>query len=279
MEVELDTRYSLSAPVGAASDSAGLNINEAARACGLSPSVLRIWELRYGWPNPKRKANGYRTYSSHLIEDLKRAARLIKDGMAIRQLIVDGLPSWPGEAKEAPKSRTLDRTRALPAPKGRYEGSLRSELIRSLETHRTGQAEELMQRVAWQVRREEELHTALAPVVAALIELVLIDRPISAPGLLAEVLGRCRQICGGASRNPDALVLRPVDDNALPLAWVAAVALGKRGISARVDTTAPNGGFTVGPGGNIQAFPEGDDASVIDLATLLEDGDPPLALT
>ena len=65
---------------GAVKADSYLNINEASQACGLSPSVLRIWELRYGWPNPRRKANGYRSYSPHLVEDLKRIAKLIEEG-------------------------------------------------------------------------------------------------------------------------------------------------------------------------------------------------------
>src|SRR5580692_6884735 len=72
-----------------------LNINEASKACGLSPSVLRIWELRYGWPNPKRKPNGYRAYNQHQIQELKRVADLVKRGTPISTLIIDGLPRWP----------------------------------------------------------------------------------------------------------------------------------------------------------------------------------------
>ena len=66
------------------------NINEASKLCCLSALVLRIWELRYHWPKPARKANGYRTYEATLIKDLQWAAGRIADGKVISELIIDG---------------------------------------------------------------------------------------------------------------------------------------------------------------------------------------------
>ncbi len=48
------------------------NISQAADKCGVHPSVLRIWELRYDFPAPKRKANGYRVYSEAMVEAVKK---------------------------------------------------------------------------------------------------------------------------------------------------------------------------------------------------------------
>ena len=67
-----------------------LDITEASKLCGISPSVLRIWELRYKWPKPARKSNGYRVYESAIIEDLKWVAGRIADGKVIGELICDG---------------------------------------------------------------------------------------------------------------------------------------------------------------------------------------------
>ena len=154
---------------GAVKADSYLNINEASQACGLSPSVLRIWELRYGWPNPRRKANGYRSYSPHLVDDLKRIAKLIDEGTPIRQLIVDGLPQWPrGEDVPPPQPRTLDHTRTLPFSGGRNEQGIRDDLIRSIETHRSGSALETLQRAAWQLRQKTNSTLPLGPVSWAL---------------------------------------------------------------------------------------------------------------
>ncbi len=65
-------------------------IKEASEQTGLSPSILRIWELRYKWPRPARKANGYRAYTPAIVEDLKWAAGRVADGKAISELIHEG---------------------------------------------------------------------------------------------------------------------------------------------------------------------------------------------
>ena len=64
-------------------------IKETATITGLTASVLRIWEMRYGWPKPMRKANGYRVYKSSTIEDLKWVASRVAAGKTIRELIDD----------------------------------------------------------------------------------------------------------------------------------------------------------------------------------------------
>lgn len=233
-----------------------LNINEASKVCGLSPSVLRIWELRYGWPNPKRKANGYRSYSPHLVDDLKRMALLVQEGNPIRQLIVDGLPNWPRQEDEAPpKPRTLDQTRALPEPSGRSEQQLRDDLIRALETHRGGAVTELLQRAAWQLRQKDELDTALAPTVVGLSELAQVGRPLPAQAtapIAQAVISRCRQVHRIIDPDSATLQVLPLTRDDLALAWVVAVALGRQQQSAVVVEAAtlnPDHPFVVATNG------------------------------
>lgn len=216
-----------------------LNINEASKACGLSPSVLRIWELRYGWPNPKRKANGYRTYSPHLVADLKRIAGLIKQGLPIRQLVVDGLPNWPqDEATPKPKQRRLEATRNLTAPAGRMEKLLREDLVMALETHRSGHIMETLQRCAWQVRQCDELDTCLAPTVVGLAELETLDRHIDNPApILGQVTNRARQLLHQPAASDGQTVLVVTDDENLPLSLVACLALRGRGLNPVFEAT------------------------------------------
>ena len=224
-----------------------LNINEASQACGLSPSVLRIWELRYGWPNPRRKANGYRSYSPHLVEDLKRIAQLIDEGTPIRQLIVDGLPQWPrGEDVPPPLPRTLDNTRALPFNAGRSEQGIRDDLIRSIETHRSGAALETLQRAAWQLRQKDELDTALAPCVVGISELDHIDRPFPNANdkatILNAITGRCRQLQRGSmDSNGSTIRVHPLHSDDKALAWVTCVALARRNLRAVLNDESPMG--------------------------------------
>lgn len=224
-----------------------LNINEASKECGLSPSVLRIWELRYGWPNPRRKANGYRSYSPHLVDDLKRMAELVNDGTPIRQLIVDGLPQWP-RREDAPAAlpRTLDRTRTLPHSGGSAEQALREELIRAIETHRSGAVLEILQRAAWQLRQKDELDTALAPCVVGLSELQHLGRPLSQNrdhlAIAAAIEGRCRQLQRSVDYERATVRVQPLHSSDKALAWVTCVALARRHIAAVIGDGSPVSG-------------------------------------
>ena len=156
-----------------------LNINEASKACGLSPSVLRIWELRYGWPNPKRKPNGYRAYNQHQIQELKRVADLVKRGTPISALIIDGLPRWPTNQAIKRSPLGLTKARALDKPTGVLEAKLQVELVEAIEHRNISHVKELLQRAFWSVRPADEVLTALVPTLMGLEELALAERPLT----------------------------------------------------------------------------------------------------
>ncbi len=99
----------------------GLTIDQMAKATGISPGVLRMWEIRYGWPTPARKPNGYRLYQRSLVPLVMRLAALIygtKDEPAryrVSDIIRDGFPSWPSSGPAAPeRARTWTRFAQLP---------------------------------------------------------------------------------------------------------------------------------------------------------------------
>jgi MerR family transcriptional regulator, light-induced transcriptional regulator len=50
------------------------------RDTGLSKDTLRVWERRYGFPNPERDAYGERAYSLEQIEKLRIIKRLLDSG-------------------------------------------------------------------------------------------------------------------------------------------------------------------------------------------------------
>ncbi len=50
------------------------------RDTGLSKDVLRMWERRYGFPDPQRDANGERAYPSAQVERLRLIKRLMDQG-------------------------------------------------------------------------------------------------------------------------------------------------------------------------------------------------------
>lgn len=211
-----------------------LNINEASKACGLSPSVLRIWELRYGWPNPKRKPNGYRAYNTHQVEELRRVAALVRSGTPISAIIVDGLPRWPSDHARPTPPRALVQTRQLPVPQATAEAALHRELIDALETRRGPHALELLQRIFWSVRPADEPLTALVPALVALAEHHAADRHFAEEGQVAAMVEhRCVQLLRMLRPGEETLPVVAATAADRPLAALVALVLSYRGIAAR----------------------------------------------
>jgi DNA-binding transcriptional MerR regulator len=61
---------------------ATLRIGELARRTGVSPELLRAWELRYGLLQPARSAGGFRLYSAADERRVRHMTRLIADGFS-----------------------------------------------------------------------------------------------------------------------------------------------------------------------------------------------------
>jgi len=59
-----------------------LRIGELARRTGVSPELLRAWELRYGLLRPARSAGGFRLYSAEDEARVRRMTTLIADGLS-----------------------------------------------------------------------------------------------------------------------------------------------------------------------------------------------------
>ncbi len=57
-----------------------MNIGAVERDTGLGKDTLRVWERRYGFPQPQRDANGERLYSSAQVERLRLIKRLMDQG-------------------------------------------------------------------------------------------------------------------------------------------------------------------------------------------------------
>ncbi len=68
---------------------ADYTIAAVSKLTGVSCHTLRVWERRYGFPNPLRTASGHRRYGLDQVRILRRIARLMREGRAIGSLIVD----------------------------------------------------------------------------------------------------------------------------------------------------------------------------------------------
>ncbi|MBK7579522.1 MAG: MerR family transcriptional regulator [Myxococcales bacterium] len=65
----------------------GYSIRVASRLTGLSSDTLRMWERRYGFPNPERNAAGVRMYSQEHVERLMLVARSLKAGYRAGEVV------------------------------------------------------------------------------------------------------------------------------------------------------------------------------------------------
>lgn len=64
-----------------------MHIAEAERDTGIGKDTLRVWERRYGFPNPSRDPDGERIYSFDQIERLRVIRRLLDKGMRPSKVI------------------------------------------------------------------------------------------------------------------------------------------------------------------------------------------------
>ena len=66
---------------------AELTISEVAERTGVSEGTLRMWETRYGFPEPTRLPSGHRRYSEHDVERVRRVSRDRDGGLSMRASI------------------------------------------------------------------------------------------------------------------------------------------------------------------------------------------------
>jgi len=114
----------------------GLSIAQTARRIGVSAAVLRVWELRYGWPRPERDALGYRRYPLPLITLLERVKAELDLGKTIGDLARD--PWWQQvfETGRLPEPRPRVRVdppwSLLPPPTSALGRDVRTRLQQAL---------------------------------------------------------------------------------------------------------------------------------------------------
>ncbi len=82
-----------------------LNISAVERETGLSKDVLRVWERRYGFPEPVRDDNAERQYPREQVAKLRAIKRLMDAGLRPGKLISQSLAELNalGEARAGPR--------------------------------------------------------------------------------------------------------------------------------------------------------------------------------
>lgn len=86
-----------------------LSISAVERETGLSKDVLRMWERRYGFPQPHRDENGEREYTPAVIAKLRTIKRLMDVGMRPGKLMALSLDELNtlAEVRAAPRGDQL----------------------------------------------------------------------------------------------------------------------------------------------------------------------------
>ncbi|QRN96091.1 cobalamin-dependent protein [Archangium violaceum] len=74
-----------------------LRIRTIARLTGIREATLRAWERRYGFPRPLRNESNYRVYSRDEVENIRRVAKLISEGLAVSEAIAQVRTTPVGE--------------------------------------------------------------------------------------------------------------------------------------------------------------------------------------
>ena len=99
------------------------------RDTGIAKDTLRIWERRYGFPQPGRDGNGERTYSANDLEHLRAIKRLMDQGMRPGKLIGLPLSELEAMAQAMPvRSLTQDEQRTADSILELIRGHHASEL-------------------------------------------------------------------------------------------------------------------------------------------------------
>jgi DNA-binding transcriptional MerR regulator/methylmalonyl-CoA mutase cobalamin-binding subunit len=125
------------------------------RETGIGKDTLRVWERRYGFPQPHRDANGERLYPPEQVEHLRLIKRLMDQGHRPGRLFSLSAEERLELAESSP-SNPVDLTRAAPP--------LIAQALARLKSHDSqGLAQALKQALARQGLRRFVLET-VAPL-------------------------------------------------------------------------------------------------------------------
>lgn len=71
-----------------------LNVQAVEMRTGITTETLRTWERRYGWPRPRRLANGYRMYSEDDVALILAVKRELEAGVTAATAWQRVLSTW-----------------------------------------------------------------------------------------------------------------------------------------------------------------------------------------
>jgi methanogenic corrinoid protein MtbC1 len=130
-----------------------LSIGELAEAVGISGETLRVWERRYGRPQPRRLPSGHRRYDADDVRWLRRVAEAIALGHR---------PGLVVRADDSELERLLERNGGGPDDP---EAWREAELIDATRSFRAGEIDELFATGHAELGPREFCASCLAPLL------------------------------------------------------------------------------------------------------------------
>ena len=130
-----------------------ISISAVERETGLSKDTLRVWERRYGFPQPIRDAGGDRLYPYAQVDRLRIIKRLVDAGLR------------PGKLVPCPDKRLLELAQACgqPAPPPGLAHEL-DRFIALIEKHHGHELTKLLQQQLVRVGLREFVIQTVAPL-------------------------------------------------------------------------------------------------------------------
>ena len=124
------------------------------RNTGLSKDTLRVWERRYGFPQPLRDSNGERVYPADQLEKLRVIRRLIDSGERPGKVVAESLHELNA------------RIRAIPASASRREGEVATAdtALALLESHQVADLRQLFAHALMRLGLQRFVIEVVAPM-------------------------------------------------------------------------------------------------------------------
>lgn len=138
-------------------DELWLTIGEVERDTGIARDTLRVWERRYGFPNPERNEGGDRIYSSEQVRRLQLIRRLLNRGMRPGKVV----------ALSEPELLRLDDESARQADPG---GDALRPLLDAVAAHDAQGLSELLERARATHGLRHVVIEIIAPLLGAIGE-------------------------------------------------------------------------------------------------------------